>query len=196
MSSWSGISLGGMYSTSGTSSSSSWATSGWWILTLGRRMRGLSFCVFPAEERGAGVAKALDLALVVFMPSGARVRGPKHVSCRFAQPVVSSRTGWRNKGICVYLAARLGGKEVIALALGVSCSADGIFVVERDLEWRLGGFVSGCFGVEALEAGIERLSCSGGVQMADGVLLVVCCERSHYGGCIERVVGGVVIPIS
>lgn len=150
---------------------------------MGRRRRGLSFCVF-AEERGAGVPKGLDLALVVFMPSGARVRGPRHVSCRLAQSPMSSLTGWRHKGILVDLAALVGGEELVSLAR----FAHGIFVVERDLERRLGGFVAGCFGVEALEAGIERLARRTRVQMTDGVLLVVCCESSHSGGYIERVV--------
>lgn len=120
------------------------------------------------------------------------MRGPKHVSCRLAQSAISSRTGWRHKGILVDLAALVGGKELVSLALGLqdrlSGFAHGIFVVEGDLEGRLGGFVSGCFGVEALEAGIERLSRRAGVQMADGVLLVVCCEGSHSGRYIERIV--------
>jgi hypothetical protein len=101
-------------------------------------------------------------------------------------------TGWCNKGIRVYLSALVGGEKIISLAFGVSSSAHGILVVEGDLERRLRGFVSGCFGVEALEAGIERLSRSAGVQMADGVLLIVCCESSHYERYIERVVCGVV----
>jgi hypothetical protein len=104
----------------------------------------------------------------------------------------SSRTGWRHKGILVDLAALAGGEEFVPIALGLqkrlSGFAHGILVVEGNLERRLGGFVSGCFGVEALEAGIERLARCAGVQMADGVLLVVCCESGHSGRYIERVV--------
>jgi hypothetical protein len=126
------------------------------------------------------------------MPSGARIRGPRHVSCCVAQSVISSPTSWRNKGILVDLAALFSGEEFVPLAFGLqdrlSRPGYGIFIVERDLEGRLGGFVSRCFGVEALEAGIERLSCGAGVQMADGVLLIVCCEGGHSGRYIERVV--------
>lgn len=76
------ISRGGMYS---MSRSSSWAIStagdAWWTLTLARRRRGpLLFApVFsePGSVCGAGVAKAAALALVVFMPNGARIRGPR-----------------------------------------------------------------------------------------------------------------------
>lgn len=75
------VSRGGIYS---MSRSSSWASStageAWWTFTLGRRRRGpLLFAPESGSVCGAGVAKAAALALVVFMPNGARVRGPGHV---------------------------------------------------------------------------------------------------------------------
>jgi hypothetical protein len=133
------------------------------------------------------------------MPSGARVRGPGYVSLLLAQSLVGNFTGWCDKGIFINLSTLLAGKEqvLVCLALGLQdglCSiVHGILVVEGDLERRLRGFVSWCFGIEALETGIKRLSRRADVQMADGVLLVVCCERSHCGRYIERTVCGVVV---
>lgn len=71
------IDLGGIYSTSGSASSSvAFSAPSWRILTLALRMRGLTF--FCADSFGAGVLRRAPLALVVFMPSGARFRGPNY----------------------------------------------------------------------------------------------------------------------
>jgi hypothetical protein len=79
--------LGGMYSISRSSNSSLLTSSAWWILTLARRKRGLTVlsCVFSGDcwaLGGAGVWKALPLALVVLKPRGARLRGPAVVCQR------------------------------------------------------------------------------------------------------------------
>lgn len=86
------ISRGGIYSTSGTSFSCSLflalSASGWWILTLGRRSRGLPPAAVVlwrdldgegSRARAAGVRSTLAFALVVLAPRAGRLRGPAKV---------------------------------------------------------------------------------------------------------------------
>jgi hypothetical protein len=148
---------------------------------LGRRRRGLSFCVFADDPRGAGVWKAFDLALVVFMPSGARVRGPvSNQSLLLSRLQIALLTGWSNERIVVAFAVRLQHR--------LSGLLEHILVVERDLEWCLWRFVTRCFGSKTFCTGVEWLSTRSDRDVANRILLVVCCESGHGYRYIERVV--------
>lgn len=110
-------------------------------------------------------------------------------SARLAHSSISKLTSGCHERILIEFPTLALVAFAIGLQDGLSRSIGRILVVERDLERRFGGFVSWCFGIEALQAGIERLSRSAGLQMANGILLVVCGECSHGYGHIGRVVG-------
>lgn len=102
--------------------------------------------------------------------------------CRGKSSMGAWHTRWCDKGACIELAAFLGGHEQVALALSLPAAGEDVLVIEWDLEGRLGGLCAWCFGAEALCAGMQRLPTRTQLlQVADGILLVVCCERGH--GC-------------
>lgn len=84
-------------------------------------------------------------------------------------------TRWGNERIDFRLSIFLHCHGKIGLSVGLQDGfarhADCIFVVERDLEGRLGSLVCGCFGTQGLDAG---LSSGGGLQAVYLILLIAC----------------------
>jgi len=110
---------------------------------------------------------------------------------------MSEHTSWRDERAGVQLAIFLHRLQQVLIPLPVrlkdrlSSLVHRIFVVERDLEGRLRGLVSWCFGVEAFQAGVERLASRARLQIANHIFLIVRGEYIH-DGCLHRASCGMV----
>jgi hypothetical protein len=126
-----------------------------------------------------GVCKAF--ALVVFAPSGARVRGPEGALVLFgASQVVAMLTRWSHKSALIKLASLALTEQpaTAPFATSPTSTKSSIFIVQRHLEWGLRRLVPWRLRRKTFDTLVQWFGCRGGLLLIRRILIIVA-YREH-----------------